>query len=112
MRASGALPRLSFAILVLALPPGCEAPPEARFPIFEQGAAMPTPELGETARFARVAEARAATGEELARERDALAARAAALRARAAALNAPVIDAESRDRLSGARATGIPQPGD
>lgn len=89
---------------------GCEAPPEARFPISEKAAALPHPELGETARFGRVAEQSGTTAESIDAERAALAARAASLRARAAELSGPIIDEESLARLATARDEGIAPP--
>ena len=86
---------------------GCEAPPEARFPISEAAAARPTPELGETDRFKRAAEASIASADTLETDRADLVARAAALRGAAAALSAPVLDEESRARLTAARETGV-----
>ena len=94
---------LGASILLLA---GCEAPPEARFPISEAAAARPTPELGETDRFKRAAEASIASADTLGTDRADLAARAAALRGAAAALSALVLDDETRAGLIAARETG------
>ncbi|TPE52101.1 hypothetical protein [Amaricoccus solimangrovi] len=124
MRHSGALPdrlpaapRRAGRLLGLALPglallglAACDAPPEARFPISEKGAALPTPELGETARFGRVAGTSGTEGGALEADRAALAARAEALRARAADLSGPVLDPATRTRLLDARESGAAAP--
>ncbi|PZQ49801.1 MAG: hypothetical protein DI556_10050 [Rhodovulum sulfidophilum] len=95
---------LGLAALALA---GCEAPPEARYPITEAAAARPAPKLGETARFKRVGEASLASAEALGADRESLAAQAAALRAEASGLAGPVLDPETRARLLAAREDGV-----
>ncbi len=116
MRGSRALPFLIHAgrrgllITAFGLLGGCEAPPEAQFPISPEAAAQPAPELAPTTRFARVAEESGTAAEGLGADRDSLAARAAALRATAAGLSGPVIDADSRARLTTAREQGITVP--
>lgn len=99
-----------FAALVAGCLTGCEAPPEAQFPISERAAALPRPELGETARFGRIAADSAATAQSIDADRATLAARAEALRARAAELSGPIIEDEARDRLRTARDEGIEAP--
>jgi predicted small secreted protein len=93
---------LAFGITATLLA-GCDTPPEARFDISEAAAARPNPELGETDRFKRVAEASATTADTLGSDRAGLEARAAALRATAAGLSGPVLDPASRARLTSAR---------
>ena len=118
MRGAPALPdlirrapaRLGLLAALLAPLAACEAPARARFPISEAAAARPVPELAPTARFARVAETSSAAAGELEAGRAELAARAEALRAAQASLSAPVLDAESRARLTAARETGIALP--
>lgn len=109
----GGWPRLGtagLAAVIVSGVAGCEAPPEARFPISERGAALPRPELGETARFGRIAADSAATAQGIDAERAALAARAAGLRARAAELSGPIIADEDLERLTTARDDGIAPP--